>query len=258
MKRKILFYISSIIFHFITFSQEINILPNGSYKNGETLTFVLRYGFIAGGQANMQLYETDNDSISLFHLIGTARTTGIADKLFHVKDVYESYFDKETSLPVLAIQDIKEGRSYKYYNEVRYNHVSNTIVSSKSGEHKVKEKTLDVLSAFYFIRRMDFTNVKEGEIFKFNTFFSDEEFPFELRFCNRETITTKWGKIKCLKFAPIVEPGRVFKSKDDMRIWYTDDANRIPIKVTLEMLVGHVTAELRDFSNLKNAPDFKK
>lgn len=258
MNRKILFFISPFIFHFASFSQETNILPNTYYSNGETLTFVLRYGFITGGQANLELYATNKDSIELYHLTGTAKTTGIADKLFHVKDVYESYFDEQTSLPVFAIQNIKEGSSYKYYNEVRYNHSSNTIVSSKSGGHKVKEKTLDILSSFYYIRRMDFTNIKEGDIFKFNTFFSDAEFPFELRFCKRETISTKWGKIKCLKFAPIVEPGRVFKSKDDMLIWYTDDANRIPVKVILEMLVGHVTAELRNFSNLRTPPAFIK
>ncbi len=258
MKRKILFFIFIFVSLFAIFSQKTNILPNTYYCNGETLSFVLRYGFIVGGQANLELYETNKDSIMLYHLIGTAKTTGIADKLFHVKDIYESYFDKETLLPVLAIQNIKEGNSYKYYNEVRYNHRSNTIISSKSGEHKVKENTLDILSSFYYVRRMDFTNIKEGEVFKFNTFFSDDEFPFALRFCNRETINTKWGKIKCLKFAPIVEPGRVFKSKDDMLIWYTDDANRIPIKVTLEMWVGHVTAELRNFSNLRISPGFKE
>jgi hypothetical protein len=259
MMRKILFFISLFLFQFAIFSQNSNVLlPNNYYCNGETLNFVLRYGFIIGGQANLELYETNNDSIALYHLKGTAKTTGIADKLFHVKDDYESYFDKETSLPVLAIQNIKEGNNYKYYNEVRYNHNNNTIISSKSGEHKVQVNTLDILSSFYYIRRLDFKNIKEGEIFRFNTFFSDAEFPFELRFCKREIIVTRWGKINCLKFAPIVEPGRVFKSKDDMLIWYTDDANRIPIKVTLEMLVGHVTAELRNFSNLKSIPGFKK
>jgi hypothetical protein len=258
MKRNFFLFISPLIFLFSTISEKINILPNTYYNNGETLSFVLRYGFIVGGQANLELYETNTDSIALYHLVGTAKTTGLADKLFHVKDIYESYFDKETSLPVLAIQNVKEGNNYKYFNEARYNHKSNMIISSKSGIHKVKENTLDILSSFYYVRRMDLSKIKEGDIFKFNTFFSDEEFPFELRFCKRETIITRWGKINCLKFAPIVEPGRVFKSKDDMLIWYTDDANRIPIKVTLEMWVGHVTAELRDFSNLRTSPAFKK
>jgi hypothetical protein len=114
------------------------------------------------------------------------------------------------------------------------------------------------LSAFYYIRKIDFSKLEEGNSIKLLTFFSDEEFPLELRFRGRETLETKWGNIKCLKFAPIVEPGRVFKTKDDMLIWYTDDGNRIPIKVIFELKVGHLTVELRSFSKLKSIPAFTK
>jgi hypothetical protein len=230
------------------------ILPNTFFKDSEQLTFQLRYGFIVGGKVVLELRDTKG----LFHLKGTATTTGLADKLFSVKDIYESYFQKENGLPVMAIQNVKEGRTYKYYNEVKYNHKNKTVNSTKSGEHEVPEGTLDIMSVFYYIRRIDFTDAKEGDLFKINTFFSDELFPFELRFKGRETIKTDFGKIKCLKFAPIVQPGRVFKTKDDMHIWYTDDENRIPILISMEMLVGHVNCELTGYKNLKKQPVFKK
>ncbi len=161
-------------------------------------------------------------------------------------------------MPVIAIQNVKEGRKYKYYNEVHFNRQNNTVISSKSGEHKVKDNILDMLSAFYFIRRIDFSKMKEGDVIKLNTFFSDEEFPLELRYRGKEMIRTTWGEIRCLKFAPIVEPGRVFKSKDDMLIWYSDDANRIPIKIIFELKVGHLTVELQSFSKLRSTPEFIK
>lgn len=256
---KIFFFLSAFLFLNINlFGQNTyDLLPNTFYKGGEKLNYSLRYGFITGGTAGLELNDTVYDKNSLYHLKATAKTTGIADKLFRVKDIYESYFDKNTGLPVLAIQNIREGKSYKYYNEVRYYRKNNTIISSKSGLHKVKEKMLDILSAFYFIRRIDFTNAKNGDIYKFDTWFSDEEFPFEIRFRGREDVNTEWGKIKCLKFAPVVEPGRVFKSKDDMLIWYTDDANKIPVKITFELAVGHVTVELKSYSNLRTKPVFK-
>lgn len=232
----------------------VKILPNTFFKDSEQLTFQLRYGFIVGGKVVLELRDING----LFHARGTATTTGLADKLFSVKDVYESYFQKEGGLPVLAIQNVKEGKTYKYYNEVKYNHNSKIVNSSKSGEHEVPEGTLDMMSVFYYIRRMNFTDAKEGDIYKVNTYFSDAVFPFELRFKGRETINTDFGKIKCLKFAPIVEPGRVFKTKDDMHIWYTDDENRIPILISMEMLVGHVNCELTGYKNLKKAPVFKK
>jgi len=255
--RKILIFLF-LFNQIIIISQPYKILPNTFFSEGETLNFQIRYGFIIGGDVQLLVNRLIIENKSLIHVKGTAVTIGLADKLFRVNDVYESYFDKETSLPFLAIQNVKEGRTYKYLNEVRFNRQNNTIISTKSGEHKVKENILDMISVFYYIRRLDFSNIKEGDVFKLLTYFSDNEFPLEMRYRGKEYLDTKWGKISCLKFAPIVEPGRVFKSKDDMLIWYTDDANRIPIKITMEMLIGHVTVELTGFSGLKNPIIFEK
>lgn len=260
MSRKVLLIclICFCIFQQLEFSQTTNILPNSFYNKDEVLSYALKYGFITGGQADIEIKDSCVNGADIFHIIGTAKTIGIANKLFHVLDIYESIIEKESGLPILAIQNVREGRTYKYYNEVSFNRQNNTVTTTKSGEHKVKENTMDVLSAFYYIRRIDFSKVKEGDVIKLLTFFSDEEFPLKLRFRGRETIETKWGNIRCLKFAPVVEPGRVFKTKDDMLIWYTDDANRIPIKVIFELKVGHLTVELRSFSRLKSLPNFTK
>lgn len=255
--RKILIFIALFIEINIV-SQPYKILPNTFFSEGETLKFQIRYGFIIGGDVQLLVDKLIIENKNLIHVKGTAVTIGIADKLFRVNDIYESYFDKETSLPVLAIQNVKEGRTYKYFNEVRFNRQNNTLISTKSGEHKANENILDMMSVFYYIRRLDYSNIKEGDTFKFLTYFSDNEFPLEMRYRGKELLETKWGKINCLKFAPIVEPGRVFKSKDDMLIWYTDDANRIPVQVTMEMLIGHVTVELIGFSGLKNSIIFEK
>lgn len=251
-------YFLSLVAIFVTLSFNCiysqQLLPNTFYKDGELLTFQLRYGFIVGGTVSLGV-EVKN---GLYYLKGVAKTTGLADKLFRVKDVYESYIEKNTGMPVFAIQNVREGKSYTYYNEVKFNRSANTVVSSISGEHAVPEGILDMISVFYYIRRMDFTNVKNGDSYKIDTYFSDKIFPFELRFRGRETISTPKGKIACLKFAPVVEPGRVFKSKDDMYIWYTDDENRIPVLISMEMIVGHVYCELIDYKNLTKQPAFKK
>lgn len=252
--KKIFVHILFIWFPFTIYSQPYKILPNTFFKSGEVLKYELRYGPIVGGSVSLEVSDFKN----LYYLKGTAKTTGLADKLFRVKDIYESYFDKETGLPFLAIQDVHEGKHYTYHNEVKYNRANNTVTSTKSGEHKVPENILDMMSSFYMVRRLDLTGVKEGDVFKLNTFFSDALFPFELRYRGKETIKTDFGKIRCIKYAPVVEPGRVFKTKDDMFIWYTDDENRIPILITMEMIVGHVSCELISYSNLRNPIAFKK
>jgi hypothetical protein len=51
----------------------------------------------------------------------TAKTTGVADVVFRVKDTYESYINPKTELPLKSIRDINEGR-YKKYNVVLFDH----------------------------------------------------------------------------------------------------------------------------------------
>jgi hypothetical protein len=239
-------------------AQNFTILPNTFYKTGEVLTYNLRYGFIVGGSVVLELSESPSANKNLNYIRGTIRTVGIADKIFKVKDIYESYFDKETGMPVLAIQNISEGKSYKYFNEVIYNRQNNTVRSTKSGEHKVPDSIMDVMSAFYYVRRLDFSKLKEGDIINVPAYFQDKIYPLNFRFKGRESISTKWGKIRCVKLSPLVEAGRVFKNKDDMFIWYSDDDARVLAQISLEMVVGSVIVELTGYTGLKNTPAFKK
>ena len=57
-------------------------------------------------------------------------------------------------------------------------------------------------------------------------------------------------KISCLKFNPIVEPGRVFDTPDDMEIWISNDSNKIPVKIKLNLFVGSVNCDLVQYSGL--------
>jgi hypothetical protein len=151
------------------------------------------------------------------------------------------------------VRNIREG-NYRYYGEDLFNHNDNTVISSKKGLQKVPDNILDMISAFFYIRRIDFSKFKIGDTVAIDTYFSDELFPFYIIFKGREEIETSAGKFKCLKFLPIVEPGRVFKENDDMLFWLSDDNNKIPVKIKFDMVVGSFKCELVSFKNLKYEP----
>jgi len=211
---------------------------------GEKLTYQVRYGFIVGGKTTFSLTEAIYKKKHVFHATATGQTTGLANTLYGVKDTYESWFDQETTLPYKQIRDISEGK-YTLYNEVTYDRRHNTVESKLSGEHKVPEKIMDLCSTFYYIRRVDFSKIQEGEEVFVNMYFADEIFPFHLRYLGKETIRTKNGKVSCFKISPIVEVGRMFKSDDDLTIWFTDDEKCLPVLVRMELrVVGAVMLKL--------------
>lgn len=225
------------------------ILSNPAFKDGEELKYLIHYGIITGGEATINLkVEKFGGSMDVFHATAKGKTTGLAGKLFHVYDVYESYFDINSNFPLKSVRDITEG-NYKYYNVVYFNHHSNTVESQKSGQHKVPEKILDMVSAFFYVRRIDLSKFKGGEIIYVDTYFGDEIFPFYIIFKNREVINTEMGKFHCLRFVPIVEPGRIFKESDDMTFWLSDDDNKIPVRIKFDMLVGSFKCDLIDYKN---------
>ena len=232
------------------------IKPNTAFKAGEILTYQIRYGFVVGGITTLSLTEAVYKEKPVFHDLAVGQTTGMADKIYGVKDIYESWFDKETNLPYKQIRNIKEGH-YKQYNEVTYNRNNNTVKSKLSGVHNVPERILDLASTFYYIRRVDFSKVKEGDVVLVNMYFSDKIFPFRLRYRGKETVKTKFGKIGCLKISPVVEEGRMFKTKDDLTIWFTNDDNCLPVLIRMDIrIVGAVYLKLIKYENNANPLTF--
>lgn len=232
--------------------------PNTAYKTGELLTYQIRYGFIVGGITTLSLNEGVYNDKTVFHALAIGQTTGMADNIYGVEDIYESWFDKETNLPYKQIRKIKEGK-YTNYNEVTYHRKNNTVNSKLSGIHSVPAKILDLSSTLYYIRRLDLSKINKGDEVSVNMYFSDEIFPFHLRYGGKETIRTKFGKINCLKISPVVEVGRMFKSPDDLTIWFTDDGNRLPVLVRMDIrIVGAVLLKLVKYENILHPLGFQE
>ena len=221
-----------------------------AFQSGEEITFKMYYGFVTGGTATLSLMETKINGREIYYARAVAKTVGVANSIYNVYDVYSSFFDKETCLPIKDIRDVTEG-NYKRYNEVTYNHDKQVLTSQKSGKHNFEGKIFDIVSAFYYARKENlFANLAINETIKIPTYFTDEFWDLEIRFKGYETIETNLGTIRCMKFVPLVEPGRVFDREDDLKIWISDDSNYIPIRIQMDLIVGSFKGDLVSYKNL--------
>lgn len=220
-----------------------------NFQAGEILEYVLHYGPVNAGKATGTLTYATIDGKKVFYSEGLAQSTGLADRLYKVRDIYGSWFDPVTLLPVKSNRDISEGK-YKRKDEVSYDH-SNGKAYSPSGEHEVPKDIRDMVSVLYYIRSLDFDTIRVGDIIPINTFFDDELFPFDIRYRGKEKVKIKMGEFNCLKLVPFVEPGRIFESEDDMTIWISDDANKVPVRVKFDLMIGSIKCDLTSYSGLK-------
>ncbi len=238
---------------------------SGSYKVGEKVFYSIQYGFINGGTTSLELVEDTLDGKIVWYSKLVARTTGLSDAIFKVLDIYESFIDPASQLPVKSIRNVREGR-YKRYNEVLFDHKTRSdsaiLTSDLTGVHIAPPGIHDILSCFYYFRNHvlpDNTSIlKEGDITTILTWFTDELYPMRLKYIGKEEVKTKAGRIMCHKFNPVTEAGRLFKTEDDVSFWFSADKNFLPVKIRFNIFVGSFSAELERYEGLAYPIEIKK
>ena len=192
----------------------------------------------------------------MLYLLNTFHHSGAIKWFFNVEDHYESHFDKHTGAPYKFVRDIDEG-GYTKNRIVEFDHVQNKALindlkDKTTSTIDIEQDIQDLVSAYYYLRNNYKTEtIKQGDVVELNIFFDEETFLFKLKYLGRETISTAFGDIKCIKFRPYVMAGRVFKEEESLTLWVTADKNKIPVKIKADLRVGSLRADLVAQKGLK-------
>lgn len=233
------------------FSQNLDYRKAPAFKPGEELQYRLRYGFITAAEATLNVLDSDVkfDNRSVFHLAAQGRTAASFNLFYKVRNRYDSYIDRTTLLPYLYTENIREAK-YRRQDRVRFNQATNKV-TGKKGTFNGKDKTFDLVSAFYFARSLNLEGIRIGTEFTIPYFLDDEVSDLKITYVGKEQVKTAIGTFNCLKFNPSIKPGRIFKKDSKLYLWITDDGNRIPVKAQVEILVGSVTLEITSAKGLR-------
>jgi hypothetical protein len=234
------------------------------YNPGEKASYTLHYGIINGGIATLELKKDTFAGMEVLHSSFLVQTTGMADALYKVKDVFESYINPKTELPLKSIRNIREGK-YRKFNVVSFDHKSRSdstiLTSNLSGIHVTQKGMHDILSCIYYFRKNFLARdypFKDGEMVTIMTWFNDKLYPIQLKYMGLDDVKTKAGTIKCYKFNPVTEKGKLFELNEDVSLWFSADRNNIPVKVRLKKFkVGAITVELNVYEGLADSLEIK-
>lgn len=235
-------------------------VENTAFKVGEYLKYRIHYGFINAGIAELKVEKKmKKQNRPVYHMVGTGRTVGMAEWFFKTRDRYETYVDADSIVPLEFIRDVNEG-GFKINRHVIFDHKKNKAIDLKAQKKSfdIYENAQDLLSTFYYARCLDITNIKVGDQIPVSMFLDHEMFGFSFKYLGMETLKTEFGKIKCRKFVPLVQEGRVFSEQEGMTLWVTNDANRIPIRLETELAVGSIDIDLVEYKNLRYPIQFRK
>jgi len=236
------------------YAQELPLKKEPIFKEGEILSYKLKYGFLTAAEATIKVQASDLkfDNKPTYKLVVDAQTSGTFDIFYKIRDHYDSYIDKVDLTPHFYQENIREA-SYRRQDKARFYQDSKKVVANKGTFATPTTQTFDLVSAYYFARSLDISKLKIGDRFKLNYFLGDEISALEIQYMGKEMVKSKLGNLRCLKFSPSIKPGRIFKKDSKLYLWITDDGNRVPIKAEVEILVGSVTLEIKSAEGLKYA-----
>lgn len=237
------------------------MIDNTAFTAGEELTFKMYYNWkfvwVSAGEVTFRVQDTGDQ----FHISAIGETYKSYDSFFKVRDYYHSWLDKETLLPTVSVRDVEEG-PYRRYDRVEFDRDSGvarslrgkTKAEAKLTEYAVEQCIHDILSIIYFSRNLDFNNMQEGEAFPIKIFIDKESWPLQVVYRGKEEKkrVRGQGRFDTMIFSPEVIAGNVFNEGADVKVWVSDDKNRIPLQIESPLSVGSVKAVLKDYKGLKH------
>jgi hypothetical protein len=256
----VLLLFSLVIFGFAT-KDRMRQLPNDSFSTGEVLKYKVHYGPITAAEAVIDIspdIHTINDR-ACYKATVYGRTNSSFDLFIRIRDTWQSYIDTAAIVPHRSFRNIEEG-NYRKRETVDFDHYANKAhVEKKKKSKKAEKKTYkvtdnvqDIVSGFYYLRTLNFDNMRVGDKTTVQGFFDEENFNMEVEYRGREVVSTKAGDIRAIKLVPRMPKNEMFKGENSITVYLSDDKNKIPVLIQAEMFVGSVKVNLYDYKNLKN------
>ena len=238
----------------LLFSQK-NVVPFGV---GEQMEYKIHYGFVNAADAVMKIkpqYE-EAQGRDCYSVVVEGQTVGMFDLFIRVRDEFGTYIDKELMAPRRFYRKIEEGK-YRKHEIVDFDIENRKATVNNYDDKKEQWKTpeefetykyaQDLVSGYYYLRTLDFTQYSKGDTININIFFDDENSNFKMVYIGKEEVKTKIGKYESIVISPIMPENKLFDGQDAIRVWLSDDTDKIPLKVKAQMFIGAIEIDIKKY-----------
>lgn len=219
---------------------------------GERLVYDVGYSFITAGEAVFSIPRTDTvHSRECYQVLFTVNSTPTFSFFYKVEDRYEIMLDKKGIFPWRFTQQIREGK-YRSDFTAYFDQLDNVAVT-KDGRYRIPPYVYDAVSAMFYVRTLDFSKSRPGQKLFLQNFYKDSTYQLAVKFLGYQQVSVDAGTFNCVLVEPLMKEGGLFKSDGRIIIWMTNDERKIPVKVSTQVVIGSIDAELREYSGI-NGP----
>lgn len=231
----------------------------------ETLTYgvMFKWGFIEKEAGLIRLVTEVNEGDDYFTSVMTGASTSIADKIYSVRDTLSGRIMLDSMEPVYYEKIAHEGGEFRrdQLNYVRdeFGNVSAQALlekvdkkgNSTMGEnlHTATGITLDMLSAFYYMRHLNYDTMNVGESVVFNIFSARHKELLKITYLGKTDLV--YGKNDAptptyhISFTFTYDANKKEQSSDPIEAWMAMDEGRTPLQVVGKLPVGKIRCRLK-------------
>lgn len=234
---------------------------NTAIKGGEKIVYKAYYNWkfvwVPAGEAEFYIKEHPDT----YEVTVTGKTYKGYDAFFRVRDYFHSIIDKKTMYPKYFVRIVEEG-NYRKFDSLVFNQ-NNLSAISYNGKTRATAKrkyitihqcTHDLLSVLYFMRNIDISKHKPGDLIPTKLLFDENIYPIKVKYEGKyDNFEIKdVGTFNTIKVIPDLVTGNVFKDGNRMHVWVTNDGNKLPLMVESPLSVGSAKAVLKSCSGLRH------
>ncbi|WP_447987618.1 DUF3108 domain-containing protein [Nitrospira sp. Nam74] len=215
------------------------------FAGGERLTYALTYLGMRAGTAVMEIQETAPiANHAALKLVTTAKSSSAVTKIYPVDNRVESIVDAESLAPYHLVFNRREGKKKNDF-DVTFHHAEGTVLSIKDGVSEtltIPPGTHDLISCLYYIRSLP--SIQPGSSVVLNLHHDKKNYRVEVRAEAVEKVHGLHGEVEAIRLLVIMPFQGLFLNEGNIRVWLTNDAQRIPLVMKAKIIIGSVVARL--------------
>jgi hypothetical protein len=226
--------------------------PYSAFGPGEESIYKVEYLGLSAGTARITVgAEVQRGGEPVLPIVTLARSSAML-AFYPVRDKFVTYWDLCHQRTLGSELYADEGNKRRM-QKIHLDHAGAkaTVTRQKDGEpqphtavHDIQPGTLDVASASFALRNLP---LSLGAQFDLPIFTGQRSFVMRARVERKERIKTSLGMKDTFKVRVQTGFGGKFESKRDMYAWITDDAQRIPVRIEAEFVLGRLRADLAEY-----------
>jgi hypothetical protein len=234
--------------------------PFTAFRDGESFTYKVGFAiFPRAGELTIAAHAEKLDDLDVMRITTDTKSRGVVRGLYAFDNKAEVVIEKATGRMMRVKEsgaDPKRATDTElvFDYKARIAHYTDRVRTERTSDIPIPEgNPVDLISAL--VQTRDW-NLKPGEKRDLLVQFGRDFYPLSIAADHYEDVYTTLGTFKTLVLIPRMEkdPKGLFKKGGEIKVWISQDASNLPVKMQLKLGFGSATLLLTSYNKPDGSP----